>query len=100
LIETFRKLFNTKNYGHQGSILGGLLLFIRVSSKQLKQATSDHQNNARGLLVNISSFLLNAISLAKPFLNIKTTSNHRRVSGCIIDLECRHIMERVKLLKP
>ena len=25
LIETFRK----KNYGHQGSILGGLLLFIR-----------------------------------------------------------------------
>jgi hypothetical protein len=24
LIETFRKLFNPKNYGHQGSILGGL----------------------------------------------------------------------------
>jgi len=32
LIEVFRKLFNTQNYGHQGSILGGLLWFIRVSN--------------------------------------------------------------------
>ena len=30
LIEVFSKLFNTQNDGHQGSILGGLLLFIRV----------------------------------------------------------------------
>jgi hypothetical protein len=29
LIEIFRKLFNTQNDGHQGSLLGGLLFFIR-----------------------------------------------------------------------
>ncbi len=29
LIEVFRKLFNSQNYGHQGSILGGHLLFVR-----------------------------------------------------------------------
>jgi threonine/homoserine/homoserine lactone efflux protein len=26
LVETFRKLFNPQNYGHQGSFLGGLSL--------------------------------------------------------------------------
>jgi hypothetical protein len=31
LIGVFRKLFNTQKYGHQDSILGSLLLFIRVS---------------------------------------------------------------------
>jgi hypothetical protein len=28
LIEVFRKLFNTENYGHQGSLLGGLFYFV------------------------------------------------------------------------
>jgi hypothetical protein len=27
LIETFRKFFNTQNYGHQDSILGGLIIW-------------------------------------------------------------------------
>ena len=31
LIEIFRKLVNTKNYGHQGSILGGHFSYVRVS---------------------------------------------------------------------
>ena len=31
LIEVFRKLFNPQNDGHQGSILDGLFLYVRVS---------------------------------------------------------------------
>jgi len=31
LIETFRTLFNAQNYGHQGSILGGLFLHCRIN---------------------------------------------------------------------
>jgi hypothetical protein len=54
----------------------GLFLYVRVSSKHLKQATSYHQNNARGLLGNISSLLLNAISPTDPFLNIRGGKNH------------------------
>jgi len=75
LIEVFSKLVNTQNYGHQGTILGGLLLFIRVSSKHLNHASSYHQNNARGHLVNITSLPLNAISPTNPFLNIRVSKN-------------------------
>jgi hypothetical protein len=31
LIEVFRKHLNAQNYGHLGSVLGGLLLFVRIS---------------------------------------------------------------------
>jgi hypothetical protein len=55
--------------------LVAIFLNVRVSSKHLKHATSDHQNNARGLLVNISSFLLNVISPTNPFLNISLCNN-------------------------
>jgi hypothetical protein len=45
-------------------------LFVRVSSKHSKCATSYHQNNARGLLKNIFFFLLKVMSLTKPLLKI------------------------------
>jgi len=48
LIEEFGKLFNTKNYSHQGLILGGLLLHCRVSSKPAFQPILNAQNNAVG----------------------------------------------------
>jgi hypothetical protein len=31
LIKTFRKLVNPQNYGHQGSILGGLFFYFHLS---------------------------------------------------------------------
>jgi hypothetical protein len=71
LIEIFRKLFNTQNDGHQGFDPWWPFLYVRASSKHLKHATFYHQNNARGLLVNISSLPLNAISPTKTFLNIR-----------------------------
>ncbi len=37
LIEVFRKLFNTQNYGHQGSILGGLLIWWVHSDLRLRK---------------------------------------------------------------
>jgi len=48
LIEEFGKLFNTKNYSHQGLILGGLLLHCRVSNNSKFQPISGTPNNARG----------------------------------------------------
>ena len=54
----------------------GFSSYCRVSSKHLKNATSYHQNNAKGLLVNISSSLLNVISPSKPFLNIRVSKNY------------------------
>ena len=51
------------------------LLECRVSSKQLKHAISYYQKNARGLLVNISSLPLNAISPLNPFSNIGLSEN-------------------------
>jgi hypothetical protein len=36
LIEVFRKLFNTQNYGHQGSILGGHFLYVKGSAMGLR----------------------------------------------------------------
>jgi len=55
LIEVFSKLFNTQNYGHQGSILGGLLLFIRGSKNFAFLSISHPPNNARGQIVTILS---------------------------------------------
>ncbi len=33
LIEVFRKLFNTQNYGHQGTILGGLSYVVELNER-------------------------------------------------------------------
>jgi hypothetical protein len=38
LIEIFRKQRNPRNYGHQGSILGGHFLYVRVSRTMAKSA--------------------------------------------------------------
>jgi hypothetical protein len=48
-------------------------LFVRVSSKHLKRATSCHQNNARGLLENISSFT------AERFISHKDLLKYQRI---------------------
>jgi hypothetical protein len=37
LIVVFSKLFNTQNYGHQGSILGGLYYYEKLSGDHLSQ---------------------------------------------------------------
>jgi hypothetical protein len=50
-------------------------LFVRVSSKFFKHATSYHLNNVRRLLGNTSFLLLNFISPTNPFLNIKVSKN-------------------------
>jgi hypothetical protein len=33
LIDIFKKLFNTQNYGHQGSILGGLSYVAELNER-------------------------------------------------------------------
>jgi hypothetical protein len=50
LIETFRKLFHPQNYGHQGSILGGRLLFIRGSNNFSFLSKTYLWINTRGIL--------------------------------------------------
>jgi hypothetical protein len=50
-------------------------LYVRASNKHLKHANSDHQNNARGHLVNISSLPLNVISPINPFLKLRVSKN-------------------------
>jgi hypothetical protein len=48
LIETYRKLFNAKSYGHLGSILGGHFLFVRVRKNFVFLPISNHPGNAGG----------------------------------------------------
>ena len=48
LIEVFSKLFNTKNYGHQSSILGGLFYFhlsVDIPDKIGKILTTEHSSS-------------------------------------------------------
>src|SRR5210317_2158641 len=59
LIAVFRKLINPQIEGHQGTILGGRFYLSGFLVNTSKHANSYHQNNARGLLVNISSLSLN-----------------------------------------
>jgi hypothetical protein len=40
LIEVFRKLINPQNDGHLDLFLGGLFLYVRLSSKHIKRAIS------------------------------------------------------------
>ena len=50
-------------------------LNIRVCSNSTFLTNIPIQNNARGILVNISSSLLNVISPTNPFLNIRVIEN-------------------------
>ena len=46
LIEVFSKLFNAQNYGHQGSILGGIFYFhlpVDIPDKNSKILTTEQQ---------------------------------------------------------
>ena len=48
LIEVFSKLFNTQNYGHQGSILGGLFYFhlsVDIPDKISKILITEHSSS-------------------------------------------------------
>ena len=48
LIEVFSKLFNTQNYGHQGSILGGFFYFhlsVDIPDKISKILTTEHSSS-------------------------------------------------------
>jgi len=94
LIEVFRK---TKLWP-PGSTLGGHLLFIRVSSKHLKHASSYHQNNARGHLVKVSSFLLKVISPTNPFLDIRGSNNFAVWRICSLGNLCGRINSKLTSL--
>jgi hypothetical protein len=50
LIEIFRKLFNPQNYGHQGSLLGGLFLYVRGSKNFAFRPIKTLSDNVGGLI--------------------------------------------------
>jgi hypothetical protein len=75
LIEVFSKLFNTK---FMATKVRSLVAFYCLSGLLVNTSNTPihyHQNNARGLLVNITSLPLNDISPTNPFLDIRVSKN-------------------------
>ena len=73
LIEVFRKLFNTQNYGHL--VTGGHFLFIRVSKNFALQTIQVASINAGGLIVIRPPHQSLITSPSIQFLNIRGSKN-------------------------
>jgi hypothetical protein len=83
LIEVFSKLFNTQTMVTRIYLLVAVFLYVRVSSKHIKHATSSRQNNVRGFLITFSSLSLNAIYPKKPFLTVSISGiSFKSVQSC------------------